>query len=158
MYLLLAFKFKYMQVVLNIDVKKLGYRGDVVKVKEGYFRNFLLPRGMADVATTTRLKVAGSRKEKVVVEKQQLLDNAKDVLSKLKGLVVEIKAKVSAKGKLYGAVTEADVIAAVKEATKVKLEKDFVKMEHFKDLGEHKVVVHLGEGLEEEIVVNVSAL
>ncbi len=147
-----------MQVVLNSDVKKLGYRGDVVRVKEGFFRNFLQPNGFADMATEGRLKVANARKDKIVMHRQQLLDNSKDVLAKLKGLKFVIKSKVSAKGKLYGAITEADVIKSVLELANVKLEKDLLKMEHFKDLGEHKVLVHLGEGLEEEIVVDVQAL
>lgn len=147
-----------MQVVLNADVKKLGYRGDVVRVKEGFYRNFLQPNGLADSATKTRLKVANSRTEKVVMHRQQLLDNAKEVLTKLKGLTVTIKSKATGKGKLYGAITEADVIAAVMEASNVKLEKDLITMEHFKDLGAHKVLVHLGEDLEQEITVNVEAL
>ena len=147
-----------MRIVLNSDVKKLGYRGDVVKVRDGYFRNFLSPRGLADVATLTRLKVAESRKSKVVMQKQQLLDNAKEVLAKLNGLKVVIKAKVSKKGKLYGAIAEADVIEAVLVASKVKLEKDLLKMDHIKEVGEHKVKVVLGEGFEETITVVVEAL
>lgn len=146
-----------MQVILNKDVSKLGYRGDIVNVRPGYFRNFLLPRGLADRANESRLKVAASRKDKLVMQRQQILDNTREVLQKLKGLKVTIRAKTSAKGKLYGSITELDVIAAIEAAAKVKLEKDFVKMEHFKDLGEHKVTVHLGEGLEEAVTVVVEA-
>lgn len=147
-----------MQVVLNEDVKKLGYRGDVVSVKRGFFRNFLFPRGLADLATIARLKIAESRKDKMVVQKQQLLDSSGDVLKKLKGLKVETFGKVSEKGHLYGSIVEEDVINAIEEATKIKLEKDFIKMEHLKELGEHKVIVHLGEGQEEEVTVEVKSL
>ena len=146
-----------MQVLLNQDVPKLGYRGDIIKVKDGYFRNYLWPRGLAQVATGNVLKLSGSRKEKLVMKKQQVADNAKDVLKKLKGLVVTLNVKVSEKGKLYASVTEHDVIEAVKVAAKVELSKDFVKMEHFKDLGEHSVLIHLGEGLEQKITVVVAA-
>lgn len=128
-----------------------------MSVKNGFFRNFLLPRGLADAGTHVRLKVAESRKEKLVMKKEQILESAKDVLAKLKGLSVTIKGKVSDKGKLYGGISEADVIAAVEKATKVKLEKDFVKMEHFKDLGEHKAIIHLGPDLEEVVKVVVEA-
>jgi large subunit ribosomal protein L9 len=147
-----------MEVVLNEDVKKLGYKGNVVNVKRGFFRNFLFPKGLADVATQSRKALAESRKEKVVVQKQQLMENAADVLTKIKGLKVVVHGKVSDKGKLYGSITEDDVIAAVEAAAKIKLEREFLKMSHFKEVGEHKAIVHLGEGLEEEITVEVKSL
>ena len=60
-----------MEVVLNKDVKKLGYRGDVVTVKPGYYRNFLSPNGLADVASKSRLKLIDARKAKMVMERNQ---------------------------------------------------------------------------------------
>lgn len=147
-----------MQVLLNSDVKNLGYRGDIVSVKAGYYRNFLMPQNLAKYADKKTVELAESRNEKRTVQKDRVMENAKEVLEKLKGLSIVIKAKVSDKGKLYAGVTETDVIAAVAEAGKVELEKEFVKMDHFKDLGEHKVLIHLGEDLEEEITVNVEAL
>ena len=146
-----------MQVLLNKDVKKLGYRGDIVEVKPGYFRNFLWPEGMAEVATKAVLKLAESRKEKLVMKKQEVIEKSSEVLAKLKGLSVVVKHKVSDKGTLYSSVVEEDVVAAVESAVKVKLEKDYIKMEHFKDLGEHKALVHLGPDMEAEITVNVEA-
>ncbi len=146
-----------MEVVLNEDVQKLGYKGDIVNVKRGYFRNFLYPRGLADTATKSRLKVAESRKEKLVMKKQQIVDNAKDVLKKLKGLKLILKAKVSDKGKLYGSITEDDILKELKKEVKLELDKEFIKMEHIKELGEYEVLVHLGEDLEEKINVTVEA-
>lgn len=144
-----------MQVVLNKDVPKLGYKGDIVNVKSGYGRNYLLPKGLADLASDSRLKIAASRKERMVIQKQQLLDSAKDVIAKLKGLKLIMKAKVSEKGKLYAAITEKDVIDAIEEKKNVKLEKEFIKMEHFKEVGTYEVLVRLGEGFEEKITVKV---
>ncbi|NIA02047.1 MAG: 50S ribosomal protein L9 [Nitrospirae bacterium] len=146
-----------MQILLNGDVKNLGYRGDILNVKNGYFRNFLFPKGLAQVANAKVIKLAEARSEKSTLQKERVIENAKDVLKKLKGLSVTIKAKVSDKGKLYGSITEADVVEAVKEGAKVELEKDFIKMDHFRDLGEHKAKVYLGEGLEEEITVVLEA-
>ncbi len=147
-----------MQVVLNEDVKKLGFKGDIVTVKPGYFRNFLMPKGFADIATKARLKIAESRREKIVMKKEEIMAKATEAIGKLKGLSVVIKAKASDKGKLYGAVTEADVVDAVEKAAKIKLEKDFVKMDHFKEAGEYSVVINLGEGFEEEIKVVIEAV
>lgn len=144
-----------MKVVLNKDVPKLGYKGDIVNVKAGYFRNFLHPNKMAEMATTSSLKVASTRKERLVMKKQQIMENAKEVLAKLKGLKVALKAKASTKGKLYAAITEKAVIDAVEKAAKVKLEKEFLKMDHFKEVGNYDVLVHLGEGLEAKIKVSV---
>ncbi len=146
-----------MQVVLNADVQKLGYRGDVVKVKNGYFRNFLWPRGLASVATEKVLQVALKRRENLVLKRQQLLDNAKEALKKLHGLVVTVKGKITKTGKLYAGISAAKLIDAVEKASKIKLEKDFLQMDHLKELGEHKVTVRLGEGLEEVITVNIEA-
>ncbi|MBU1152137.1 50S ribosomal protein L9 [Patescibacteria group bacterium] len=144
-----------MRVILNQDVKKLGYRGDVVAVKDGYFANFLLPKGLAVAATAKLLKLVDKRKEKVLVEKERLLDNVKEVLEKLKGLEVVIKHKATDAGKLYGAITEQEVIEAVEKAVNIRLEKDFVKMEHFKDLGDHEVLVSMGTDAQEKILVKV---
>ena len=146
-----------MEVVLNKDVKKLGYRGDVVTVKPGYYRNFLSPNGLADVASKSRLKLIDARKAKMVMEREQLLENANEVLNKLKGLKVTITSKVNDQGTLYAAITEEDVIKAVESEVKVKLEKDYLKMDHFKDLGTHSVKVDLGPDLSEEITVTVEA-
>lgn len=139
------------------DVKKLGYRGDMVRVKEGYFRNYLMPKYLAEIATASAKKVAASRKEKVLMEKQRLLDNAKEVLQRLHDLKVSFKEKVSEKGKLFGAITESDVIKAVAEKINVKLEKEYLTMEHIKEVGKYEVKVRLGEGLEETIKVTVQA-
>lgn len=146
-----------MQVILNKNVQKLGYRGDIVSVKPGYFRNYLLPKGLAIIGSPNHLKVALGRKEKMVMQKQQVLDNAKDVLDKLKGLVVTITSKASDKGKLYGSVTDEDIAVAIGKAAKMDFDRSFVKMDHLKELGEHKVKVHLGEGFDAEVTVVVAS-
>lgn len=146
-----------MEVILKKDVKKLGYRGDIIKVREGYFRNFLLPKGLAEVATEAVKKLASSRKEKVLMEKDRLLENAKEVLAKLHGLKLIFKEKVSEKGKLFGSLSESDIIKAVFEKANIRLEKEYLVMEHIKEVGKYDVVVKLGEGLEETIKVTVQA-
>lgn len=156
-YLLKAFNLEIMQVVLNKDVAKLGHRGDVVKVKEGYFRNFLLPRGLALIGTVSALKVAAVRKEKIGIQRKQVLDNAKDILAKLKGLKINMKSKISSKGKLFGAIAEDQIAAAVNEATGLKLDRGFVKMTPIKTTGSHDVLIHLGPDMEAKVKVTVKA-
>lgn len=136
-----------MKVLLNKDVSKLGYRGDIVRVKDGYFRNFLYPKKLATIATEALVAIAEKRREKIVVEKQRLLENIKEVVAKVDGLKVEIAAKVTAKETLYRAISAKDVVKAVLDAKNVKLEDQYVKFdEHIKTLGKHDVVIDFGDG------------
>ena len=144
-----------MQVLLKADVQKLGYRGDIIDVKKGYFRNFLFPNNLAEVSTKKMAELAEKRRETMVMRKQQVVENSREVLDKLKGLSVTVKGKVSDKGKLYASITESDIVEAIKEAAKLELEKGFIKMDHFKELGEYEVVVHLGADMEEKVKVVV---
>ncbi len=153
----MAFNLRMMQVVLNKDVKKLGYRGEVVEVKPGFFRNFLFPNRMADVATPSRLRVAESRKDKLVMKKQQVLENAQEVIEGLKGLKITITEKVNDKGHLYAAVSESEIVEAVEAASKVKLAPEWIKMEQIKEVGEYSVLIHLAKDMEETITVIVEA-
>jgi large subunit ribosomal protein L9 len=145
-----------MKVILNENVSKLGYKGDAVNVKDGYFRNFLFPRGLATVATEGKIKLAEKRREKTVLEKERLLSNVKEAMKKLSKLEVEVAAKVTAKGTLYAHLSEADVISAVRGAANIQLEKKFVKFaEPIKTLGKHEVMIDFGEENTVSIKVNV---
>lgn len=142
-----------MQILLNKDVKNLGYRGDLVAVKPGYFRNYLLPKGLAQVATAKLLELAEMRNEKKLLQKKELLEKAKQALKKLKDLKVIVKAKVTKTGKLYGSISEKKVIEAIKEVANIELEKEYIKMDPIRELGEHKATIDLGEDLEQKITV-----
>jgi len=145
-----------MKVILDERVQKLGFKGDVVNVKDGFFRNFLLPRGLATFATPATIKLAAKRREKVVIEKERLLENVKEVLKKLKGLKVEISSKVTAKDTLYASVSEADIIEAVMQATNILLDKKHVKLaEPIKTLGYHTVTADFGNDNTVDIAVHV---
>lgn len=147
-----------MQIVLSKDIPKLGHRGEVVKVREGYFRNFLLPQGFALVATPYSLKVAAVRKERVLEARKKVMESGKDVLAKLKGLKLNLKAKISSKGKLFGAIAEDKIVEAIAKATDLKLDRGFVKMTHIKTTGTHDVLIHLAPDMEEKVRVTVKAL
>jgi len=146
-----------MKVLLNKDVKKLGYRGDIVTVKTGYFTNFLLPEGLAVMADESVVKLQDSRKAKLVMKSEQLKENAKEVLKKLKGLVITISKKITSTGKLYGGVSTEDIADEIFAKTNIQLEPSNVKAEHIKEVGTHKVLVHIAEGAEETIKVVVEA-
>lgn len=145
-----------MKVVLNANVAKLGFKGDVVEVKDGYYRNILFPKNLATLATKGLEALAAKRREKMVLEKEKLLANAKEVLSKLKGLKVEIAAKVTAKGTLYAALSPDAVCDAIRAASNIQLEKKHIHIpEHIKSLGEYTVDVDFGEGNTATVVVKI---
>lgn len=147
-----------MQIILNKDVKHLGRRGDIVNVKNGYFRNFLFPNNLAEMATKARLKVAEARLAERVKKMEEMKEKYTEVQASLEGKSFTFKAKTTGKDTLYKAVSEQDVIELVKADMKLELEASSIKFaEHIKTLGEHDVTVHLAEGVEATIKLTVEA-
>jgi len=144
-----------MKVLLNKDIKKLGFRGDIVDVKPGYFRNFLFPQGAAIIATEKIIELANERNKDKIQKRAGIIKNAKEILGKLKGLTIKLTEKVSSKNKLYASVTEQEVVEAIKNESGIEVTKDLLKMDHIKTTGEHTILVHLGQNLEEKITVLV---
>ncbi len=146
-----------MQVILKKRVPKLGNENDVVNVKLGYARNFLLPQKLAVIASAHELKLAESMKAKMVAKVEAVLENAKEIAEKLRGITLSFKKK--AKGeKLYGSIKEKDITDALAEQEKVEIKKEMVKLdEQLKELGEHKVKLQLTEDIEVKIKVVIEA-
>lgn len=104
-----------MKVILQQDVKKLGKKGDIVEVSEGYGRNFLLPRKAAVLANAENLNVAKAQAGSVARKKQQDTDEAKLMAAQLEKVEVTIPVRIGAGGKLFGSVTGKDVADALKK-------------------------------------------
>lgn len=146
-----------MEVILVQSVPKLGQAYDLVKVKPGFARNFLLPQGKAVLATPGILarakKVQGERVKKL----EELVAQAKELAEKLKGVTLTFKKKVRGE-KLYGSLGIKDIMAALKESEKLDVPKEAVRLKgSIKTLGEHTVTLHLAEGVEVKISVKVEA-
>ncbi len=148
-----------MYVVLTKDVKDLGYKGDVANVKRGYFVNFLYPNGLADFAVEKLVdKTAGERRERVL-KAEELKNKAVEISKKLVSFVLEIKAKASEKGKLYGSVDEKAICKVLAEQAKIEVLPDQVKMkESLKKVGEYKVDLQLTDEIKVAIGVKVEAV
>ncbi|MBL7892981.1 MAG: 50S ribosomal protein L9, partial [Bacteroidia bacterium] len=93
-----------MEVILKQDVKNLGYTDDVVKVRAGYGRNFLLPKGLAITADTTNKKVLAETKKQRAFKEEKIKTAATATANKLKDMVVKVGAKVGESGKIFGSV------------------------------------------------------
>jgi len=145
-----------MQVILMEKVVNLGQLGDVVNVKNGFARNFLIPQGKAKRATeNNKADFAVRRAELESVEAAKLAD-AQTRGEKLNGVTVQIVQKAGVDGKLFGSVTNADIAAAL-EAQGFKVDKAQVHITeaHIKQLGDHPATVNLHSDVESNITVTV---
>jgi large subunit ribosomal protein L9 len=144
-----------MKVLLLKDVYKLGRAGDVKKVADGYGRNFLIPQGLAVLATPGALKQSEhirSKAEAVRAEANQQLSGIADQLSKL---VLTFSAKAGETGKLYGSITPSMIADAIKSKTGVEVNRRQMDSESIRNLGEYKVHVRLTLDLIPEVTVIV---
>lgn len=104
-----------MKVILSQDVEKLGKIGDVVNVKSGFARNFLFPQKKACVATADSLKKIDQIKAKRKIQQEHLKKDAEELAKKLSGISCTVNVEVNDLDKLYGAVSETDILAALKD-------------------------------------------
>jgi len=135
-----------MKLILTTDVSGLGGPGDIVEVKDGYGRNFLLPRGLAIVATRGAEKQVATIRRAQEGRRIRDLDHAKEIKSRIEGLAaVRLSAKsAGTSGKLFGSVTPADVVNAIKAAGGPTLDKRVIELSgHIKTTGKHAVNVRL---------------
>lgn len=146
-----------MKVILRDDVEKLGKLGEVVTVRDGYARNYLLPRQMAYLCTADSEKqIEAERKRRAVREAKQV-EELKKFAQELNGRSVNITVKAQEE-KLYGSVGAEEIAAAVTSEHKVKINPAQVVIETpFKELGTYDVVLRLAQGAEATIKVWVVA-
>jgi large subunit ribosomal protein L9 len=147
-----------MKLILTREVSGLGKAGDVVTVKDGYARNFLLPRGSAIAWSEGGEKqIDGIRRARSAREIRDK-DHANEIKAALEGAAIEIKAKVGETGRLFGSVTEKDIALAIKSATGLDIDRHKIKLiKHVKNLGKHSAKVSLMTGVAATISVNVVA-
>jgi large subunit ribosomal protein L9 len=134
-----------MKIILTADVTGLGESGDIVEVKDGYARNYLLPRSLAIVATRGAQKQIATIRRAQDARRIRNLEHAQELQAQLRDLgAVKVAAKVSKQGNLFGSITPADVVAAVRKAGGPNLDKRIVDLGgHIKSVGTHSVDVRL---------------
>lgn len=146
-----------MQVILKQNVPNLGKKGELKNVKDGFYLNYLFPRNLAEVATQNKVKQAADIRKREVVQNERIREQAGEIKEKLKNLKITLKAK--AKGdKLYGSITEKEILKALEEKLNVHLEKEHLLLsEHIKVLGTYEVPVRLTEGVEGKFTLEIKA-
>ncbi|BDT89923.1 50S ribosomal protein L9 [Nocardia cyriacigeorgica] len=149
-----------MKLILTADVDNLGAPGDTVEVKDGYGRNYLLPRGLAIVASRGAQKQVEGIRRAQDARRVRDLDHANELKQAIEGLEsVSLSVKTAGTGKLFGSVTQADVAAAVKSAGGPVLDKRSIDLpkSHIKSTGKHKISVHLHPDVVATFDLNVVA-
>ena len=137
-----------MKLILTAPVDHVGIPGDIVEVKDGYGRNYLLPRGFAISWTRGAEKQIEGIKRARDAREIRSVDHAKEVRAQLEALSVKLPANAGAGGRLFGAITQADVVLAVKKAGGPAIDKRAVEIaKPIKVVGEHTVGIKLTAGV-----------
>ena len=147
-----------MKLILTREVAGLGSAGDVVTVKDGFARNFLLPRGNAIAWSLGGEKQIQSIRRARSAREIRDIDHAKEIKAKLESTTITTNVKVGAKGVLFGSVTDKDVAAAIKSAVAIDIDRHSIKTKgHIKKIGNHEVKVSLGHNVVATVNVSVVA-
>lgn len=147
-----------MKIILTTDVSGLGSSGDIVEVRDGYARNYLLPQNMAILATKGAERQIQTIRRAQENRRVRDLEHAQQLKEQLQGLgMVQLAKKVSKKGKLFGSITGSDVVSAVRDAGGPTLDKRSVEVRgNPKSLGKHSVDVRLHPDVSASMYVEVT--
>jgi len=145
-----------MDVVLTQDVLDLGEAGEVKSVSDGYARNYLIPRGMAVLATKAALKQITEIQSTAGKRRDRERDSAELLAKKIEGLPLSFVAKVGEGDRLYGSITTSDIGKAIEEAIGEEVDRRRIALDRpIKTLGDHPVPVRLAKDLAPEVIVTV---
>jgi len=144
-----------MKVLLVKDVYKLGRAGDVKRVADGYGRNFLIPQGMAVLATPGALKTSERIRQKATDRRTILNDEMSVVAEALKKIQIAFGARAGETGKLYGSITSQEVVEAIQKKSGYVIKRQQLDMQPLRTLGEHTVRIRLTMDLIPEVKVTV---
>ncbi len=146
-----------MEIILKQDVQGLGYKNDIVKVKSGYGRNFLIPNGSAVIANASNKKVVAENVRQASHKAEKLKQDAEGLAQRIGDLVIEIGTKAGESGKIFGAIT-VNQIADMLKSKGFEIERKKVLMkENPKQIGTYSVTLDLHKEVKKEIKVNVVA-
>lgn len=147
-----------MDVILLQDVESLGGKGTVVAVSDGYARNFLLPRKLAEQASAGRIEEVRRRQEEEEAKKARDIERAGDTAEMLSKTVLTVTAQAGEDGKLFGSVTAADISKEIFRARNVKIDKKKINLEEpIKEIGDYMVEIEVNTGAKATTKVIVTA-
>ncbi|MCQ2271574.1 MAG: 50S ribosomal protein L9 [Bacteroidales bacterium] len=148
-----------MEIILKQDVQNLGYADEIVKVKNGYARNYLIPQGYAILATEPAKKMLAETLKQRAFKAEKIRKEAEFMAGKIEGLSVKIFTKASEKGTIFGSVNNIAVANALKEQHGIEIDrkKIIIKEDHIKELGNYTAVVNLHKDFN-KVTLNLEVL
>jgi large subunit ribosomal protein L9 len=144
-----------MKVILRSDLDRVGKRGDIIEVSDGYGRNYLLPRGLAFKASDGAVEQAAKMRRSRDLRDASDREAAQTIATTLVPKVITVTAKAGSEGRLFGSVTATDIAAAVADQTGVALDRKHLDVEPIKSVGQHTVTAHLHSDVSFPITVEV---
>lgn len=148
-----------MDIILTQDVKNLGYKNDIITVKPGYARNYLIPQGFAILATESARKVLAENMRQQAYKLEKIKKDAESVAAVLEGLTLRIPTKAGETGKIYGSVNNVQIANAIKEAKGIEIDRKQIMLDEntIKETGKHNVKIRLHKDVMVEIELEVFA-
>jgi len=140
-----------MEVILTDDVEKLGLKGDVVDVKRGYARNYLLPRKLAEVATAGRVAELRRVEEERARHEARTAEHAEEIAATLTKTILRFEVKAGPTGALFGSVTPTDVAEELWRTRKIRVDRRKIDIDSIKRIGRYSIPVHVFEGVTAEV-------
>ncbi|HET8811255.1 MAG TPA: 50S ribosomal protein L9, partial [Gaiella sp.] len=136
-----------MEVILTRDVEKLGLKGEVVDVKRGYARNYLLPRHLAEVATAGRVAELRRVEAERARHEARTAEHAEEIASTLTKTVLRFEVKAGPTGALFGSVTPTDIAEELWRTRKIRVDRRKIDLDVIKRIGRYSIPVHVFEGV-----------
>lgn len=144
-----------MKVLLKEDVSNLGYAGEVMDVADGYGRNYLIPQGMAVMATPGALTAAKAWRDRAQVRLSELRKEHEALSERIAKTRLVFYARAGETGKLYGSVTTNDIVDALNKTLGTTVDRRSIVGESLRQLGEHQVTVRLSRDYQPQVIVNI---
>jgi len=145
-----------MEIILIQDVANLGYKNDIVKVRDGYGRNYLLPNKLAIIANESNRKQLAENLKQQAHKLAKLLADAQALAEKLASVVITVPVKANEDGKIFGTVTTQQIADALK-AQEIEVDKKVITVEPIKQVGEYEATARLHREVKAAIKINVVA-
>ncbi|MEG1498558.1 MAG: 50S ribosomal protein L9 [Bacteroidales bacterium] len=148
-----------MEIILTQDVAKLGYKDDIVTVKNGYANNYLIPQGYAVMATSSMKKMHAENLKQRTFKEEKVKKEAEELATKLNGITVKIAAKAGTSGKIFGSVNAIQIADALKEQHQIEIDRKRISIpgETIKEIGTHIAKINLHREVKAEINLDVYA-
>ena len=144
-----------MKILLRADVDGLGRTGDIVDVARGHARNYLLPRGLAVVASSGVTAQAEAMQKKRALKAVEDKADAEEIVSRLDGIIIQISANASEAGKLFGSVGVVEIAQALQDQVGLEIDRKDISGETVKEIGTHQFTLNLHPEFEMQITVDV---